>query len=71
MKDSEPVAVASKDKGERVTVVRKVCRLPAVVANDHSLDSRPRSVHRTGIDIHTRVPAQGRLGRVAVLADNI
>ena len=69
MQDGERVAVAREDEGARVAMVRKVARSLAIVVDDHlpGLESEVGA----GIGVHARVAAQGKLGRVAVLADNV
>ena len=69
MQDGERVAVASEDEGARVAVVRKGARSPAIVVEDHipGLESEVGA----GIGVHAGVAAQGKLGRVAVLADDV
>lgn len=69
MQDGERVAVAREDEGARVAVVRKVARSLAIVVDGHlpGLESEVGA----GIGVHARVAAQGKLGRVAVLADDV
>jgi hypothetical protein len=69
VQDGEPVAVAREDEGARVAVVRKVARSLAIVVDDHvpGLESEVGA----GIGVHARVAAQGKLGRVAVLGDDV
>jgi hypothetical protein len=69
VQDGERVAVAREDEGARVAVVRKVARSLAIVVDDHfpGLESEVGA----GIGVHARVAAQGKLGRVAVLADDV
>ncbi len=69
MQDGERVAVAREDEGARVAVDRKVARSLAIVIDDHlpGLESEVGA----GIGVHARVAAQGKLGRVAVLADDV
>ena len=69
MQDGERVAVACEDEGARIAVVRKVARSLAIVVDDHfpGLESEVGA----GIDVHARVAAQVKLGRVAVLADDV
>ena len=65
----EHVAVAREDKGSRITVVGKIARGLAVVMYDDlpGLESELGA----GIALHARIAAQGRLGRVAVLAGDV
>lgn len=67
--DGERVAVAREDEGARVAMLRKVARSLAIVVDDHF----PGLESEVGADIgvHGRVAAQGKLGRVAVLADDV
>ena len=69
MQDGERVAAACEDEGARIAVVRKVARSLAIVVDDHfpGLESEVGA----GIGFHARVAAQGKLGRVAVLADDV
>jgi len=69
VQDGERVAVAREDEGARVAVVRKVARSLAIVVDDHlpGLESEVGA----GIGDHARVAAQGKLGRVAVLTDDV
>ena len=69
VQDAERVAIARKDEGARVAVLRKVARSLAIVVNDHLPGLE--SVIGAGIGLHARVAAQGKLGRVAVLADDV
>jgi len=69
VQDGQRVAVAGEDEGARVTVVRKVASSPAIVVDNHvpGLESEIGA----GISVHAGVAAQGKLGRVAVLADDV
>ena len=69
MQDGKRVAVAGEDEGARVAVVRKGARSPAIVVEDHipGLESEVGA----GIGIHAGVAAQGKIGCVAVLADDV
>ena len=69
MQDGERVAIAREDEGARVAVFRKVARSLAVVVDDHLPGLK--SVVGADIGVHAGVAAQGKLGRVAVLADNV
>jgi hypothetical protein len=50
-------------------MVRKVARSLAIVVDDHF--PGPGSEVSAGIGVHARLAAQGKLGRVAVLADDV
>lgn len=50
-------------------MVRKLARSLAIVVDDHLPGLK--SEVGAGIGIHARVAAQGKLGRVAILADNV
>ena len=65
----ERVAVAREDKGSRITVAGKITRGLAVVVYDDlpGLESELWA----DIALHARIAAQGKLGRVAVLADDV
>jgi len=69
VQDGKRVAIAREDEGARVTVVRKVPRSLAIVVDDNlpGLESEVSA----GIGVHARVAAQGKLGCVAVFADNV
>lgn len=69
MQDGECVAVAREDEGARVAVVRKVARSFTIVVDGRF--PRFESEVSAGTGVHARVAAQGKLGRVAVLADAI
>ena len=69
MQDGEGVAITCKDKRTRIAMVRKVPRNLAIVVDD----DLPGLESEVGADIgvHARVAAQCKLGRVAVLGDDI
>ena len=69
MQDAERVAIARKDEGARVAMFRKVARSLTIVVDDHLPGLK--SVIGADIGVHARVAAQGKLGCVAVLADDI
>ena len=69
VQDGEPVAVAREDERARIAAVRKVARSLTVVVEGHF--PRLESEFRRDIGCHTRVAAQGKFGRVAVLANNV
>ena len=69
MQDAKRVAVARKDKGARVAMLRKVARSLAIVVDDHLPGLE--SVVGADIGVHAGVAAQGKLGCVAVLANNV
>jgi len=69
VQDGERVAVTREDEGARVAVVRKVARSLAIVVDDHLPGLK--SEISAGIGVHARVAAQGKLGRVAILADDV
>ena len=69
VQDGERVAITRKDKRTRIAMVRKVPRSLAIVVDDDlpGLESEVGA----GIGVHARVAAQGKLGRVAVLANDV
>jgi hypothetical protein len=69
VQDGKRVAITHEDEGARVTMVRKVTRSLAIVVH-HDLPGF-ESVVGANVGIHARVAAQGKLGRVAVLADDV
>jgi hypothetical protein len=69
VQDGKRVAIACEDEGAQVTMVRKVARSFAIVVH-HDLPGF-ESVVSANVCIHARVAAQGKFGRVAVLADDV
>ena len=69
MQDAECVAIARKDERARVAMFRKVARSLAIVVDDHLPGLE--SVIGADMGVHARVATQGKLGRVAVLADDV
>ena len=69
MQDGERVTVAREDEGARVAVVRKVARSFTIVVDGHF--PRLESEVGAGISVHARVAAQGKLGRIPVLAHDV
>ena len=69
VQDGEPVARAREDKRARVTMVRKVARILAIVIDDHvsGLESKVGG----GISLHAGIAAQCELSRAAVLGDDV
>lgn len=69
MQQGKRIAVARKNKRSRVPIIRKVAKSLVIVIDDHL----PRLESEVGADIgvHARVAAQGKLGRVAVLAHDV
>jgi hypothetical protein len=67
--DGEPVARAREDKRPRVTMVRKVDRILAIVIDDHvpGLESKVGA----GISLHAGIATQCELSRAAVLGDDV
>jgi hypothetical protein len=69
VQDGERVAITRKDKRTRIAMIRKVPRSLAIVVDDDlpGLESEVGA----GIGVHARVAAQGKLSRVAVLANDV
>jgi len=69
VQDGERISIAREDKRTRISMVRKVIQILAIVIHD-DLPGLLSEVG-AGIGIHSRVPAQRKLGRVAVLGNDI
>ena len=69
VQDAECIAIAREDEGARVAMFRKGARSLAIVVDDHLPGLK--SVIGADISVHTGVAAQSKLGRVAVLADDV
>jgi hypothetical protein len=69
VQDGKPVARAREDESTRVTVVRKVARILAIVVDDHvpGLESKVGA----GISLHAGIAAQCELSCAAVLGDDV
>ena len=69
VQDGERVAITRKDERTRIAMVRKVAPSLAIVVDDDL--PGPESEVGASIGVHARVAAQGKLGRVAVLANDV
>ena len=69
VQDADCIAIARKDEGARVAMFRKVAKNLAIVIDYHLPGLK--SVVSADIGVHAGVAAQGKLGRVTVLADDV